>query len=75
MPPGSPGSTGLRLQAALAQSTSTDKVRMANMQRGRNGDGEFPGAPRWVKVFGIVGVLLLLLFLILHLTGGGLGSH
>ena len=28
-----------------------------------------PGAPRWVKVFGIVLVVLLIAFLALHLTG------
>ena len=33
------------------------------------------GAPRWVKVFGIVALVLVLLFVILHLTGRGLGGH
>jgi hypothetical protein len=28
------------------------------------------GAPRWVKVFGVIGVLLIVLFVILLLTGG-----
>jgi hypothetical protein len=36
---------------------------------------ENTGTPRWVKVFGIIAVVLLLLFVILHLTGGGLGGH
>jgi hypothetical protein len=27
------------------------------------------GMPRWVKVFGIIGIVLILLFVILHLTG------
>jgi hypothetical protein len=27
------------------------------------------GMPRWVKVFGIVAILLVLTFVILHLTG------
>lgn len=31
--------------------------------------------PRWVYVFGIIGIVLVLLFVILHLTGGGLGVH
>jgi hypothetical protein len=31
--------------------------------------------PRWVKVFGIIVIILILLFVILHLTGGGLGGH
>jgi hypothetical protein len=31
--------------------------------------------PRWVKVFGIVGVVLLLLIVVMLLTGHGLGLH
>jgi hypothetical protein len=34
-----------------------------------------PGAPRWVKVFGIIAVALVLVFIILHLTGRGVGGH
>jgi hypothetical protein len=37
-----------------------------------------PSTPRWVKVFGIIVVALVLLVIILHLTGnslGGPGSH
>lgn len=34
-----------------------------------------PGTPRWVKVFGIIVIVLVLLFIILHITGGGLGGH
>lgn len=33
-----------------------------------------PGVPRWVKVFGIVFIVLVLVFVILHLTGNGLGN-
>jgi hypothetical protein len=33
------------------------------------------GVPRWVKVFGIIALALVLLFVILHLTSGGLGGH
>ncbi len=42
-----------------------------------NGDaGDDTGStPRWVYVFGIIASVLVLLFVILHLTGGGLGSH
>jgi hypothetical protein len=29
--------------------------------------------PRWVKVFGIIGIILVLLFVILHLTGNSFG--
>jgi hypothetical protein len=39
--------------------------------------GSTPGTPRWVKVFGIVALLVVLLFVILLLTGGphGPGRH
>ena len=33
------------------------------------------GAPRWVKVFAVAAVVFLLLFLAMHLAGGGLGGH
>ena len=33
-----------------------------------------PGAPRWVKVFALVAVVLIVLLGALHLTGNGLGS-
>lgn len=31
--------------------------------------------PRWVKVFGIVALVLVLLFALLHLLGGGFRGH
>lgn len=31
--------------------------------------------PRWVKVFGAIGIVLLVAFVILHLTGHGFGGH
>ena len=34
-----------------------------------------PSTPRWVKAFGIIAIVLVLLFVVLHLTGGGLGGH
>jgi hypothetical protein len=33
------------------------------------------GTPRWVKVFGIIAIVLVLLFVALHLTGRGFGGH
>jgi hypothetical protein len=33
------------------------------------------GTPRWVKVFGIIALVAVLLFVILHLTGHGPGGH
>ena len=41
----------------------------------RSTDETSAGAPRWVKVFGIIGLLLLVTFAILHLTGNGFGRH
>ena len=37
--------------------------------------GSTPRTPRWVKMFGIFALGLVLLFVILHLTGRGLGGH
>jgi hypothetical protein len=37
--------------------------------------GSAISTPRWVKVFGIILIVLVLLFVILHLTGRGLGGH
>ena len=36
--------------------------------------GSPPSTPRWVKVFGIIAIALVLLFVILHLTGNSLGG-
>jgi hypothetical protein len=37
--------------------------------------GAVAGAPRWVKTFGIVMLLLLVVFVALHMTGRQLGGH
>ncbi len=37
--------------------------------------GSPPATPRWVKAFGAIALALVLLFVILHLTGGGFRSH
>lgn len=37
--------------------------------------GSPPSTPRWVKVFGIIALVLVLLFVILHLTGNNFGGH
>lgn len=44
---------------------------MTDVPSGPNNDD----TPRWVKVFGIIVGVLILLFVILHLAGGGLGNH
>ena len=33
------------------------------------------GTPRWVKVSGLVAIVVVLLIVVLHLLGGGLGGH
>lgn len=33
------------------------------------------GTPRWVKAFGIIAAILVVLFLLLHFTGNGMGGH
>ena len=43
--------------------------------RAERGDRPVPGMPRWVKAFGLLAVVLLLLVVILHLTGLGPGDH
>ena len=37
--------------------------------------GSPPSTPRWVKVSAIIVIVLVLLFVILHLTGNSLGGH
>ncbi len=37
--------------------------------------GSPPSTPLWVKVFGIIAILLVLLFVILHLTGLSPAGH
>ncbi len=34
-----------------------------------------PAAPRWVKVFGLIALALIALFIIRHLMGGGFRQH
>jgi hypothetical protein len=40
----------------------------------RDGDS-YTGAPRWVKVFGVAALILVLTFVVLHLTGRGFRGH
>ncbi len=35
----------------------------------------YPGTPRWVKVFGIIAIVVALLVVIMLLTGHGPGRH
>jgi hypothetical protein len=36
--------------------------------------GSPPSTPRWVKLFGIILIILVLVFVILHLSGNGFGG-
>ena len=38
-------------------------------------DSTPPPAPRWVKLFGLAAILLVVVFAILHIAGRGLGGH
>jgi len=41
-----------------------------------SGDGEGDaGTPRWVKVFGVIFIVVVIGVVILHLTGHGFGDH
>lgn len=48
--------------------------REVDVTRPRPEDDEHQ-TPRWVKVFGIVALLFVLLFAIVHLLGGGFRGH
>ena len=37
--------------------------------------GSPPPTPRWVRVFGLLALALVLLFVIKHLAGGGFRGH
>jgi hypothetical protein len=34
-----------------------------------------PATPLWVKLFGAIGLIVLLLFVLLHVSGHGFGGH
>ncbi|MFE6366062.1 hypothetical protein ACFVP3_39690 [Streptomyces sp. NPDC057806] len=38
-----------------------------------DGDGE--GAPRWVKASSAIALVVVAVFVIVHLTGGGMAGH
>jgi hypothetical protein len=35
----------------------------------------YPGTPRWVKVLGVVTLILAVTFAVVHLSGGGFRHH
>ncbi|MBT2511679.1 hypothetical protein J7I98_39070 [Streptomyces sp. ISL-98] len=46
---------------------------MAGSPNRHDDDGE--GAPRWVKVSAAIAVVLVAVFVIVHLAGGGMAGH
>ena len=60
--------------AKHSDQTATKDTPVADPPSSPDSNGD-TGTPRWVKVFGIVALVLVLLFVILHLAGGGLGRH
>jgi hypothetical protein len=49
---------------------------MADQPSHAGPDRDLPAStPRWVKVFGIIAIVVVVLFVILHLAGGGPGLH
>jgi hypothetical protein len=55
---------------------NTPPDRDSNSDTGEEPDHDStPGAPRWVKVFGIIALVVVLLFLILMFTRGSGGRH
>jgi len=55
------------MDETLDQSRVTEETDMADLP-------PYPGTPRWVKVFGIIVLVVILLFVILLLTRGP-GGH
>jgi hypothetical protein len=62
-----PGATEEDTHMAVRSSNSSTRVRPD-----RNSP---PSTPRWVKVSVIIFIVLVLLFVIMHLTGNGFGDH
>jgi len=46
------------------------------MNDGRRAESpQYPGAPRWVKILGVLTLALAVVFVAIHLAGGGLHHH
>ena len=52
--------------AAAAPDPERDDIR---------GRDELPARPRWVKAFGFAALILVVMFVVIHLAGGGMGHH
>ena len=75
---------GMSLKADRAHAIGPSESRMTEPRQGSEGPRDTtearlheraPGIPRWVKVFGIVVIALVVLFVILHLTGNSPVTH
>jgi hypothetical protein len=70
---------GVLFVAAAELTQDPERGQRGVVSRSERGVGPDRGSttrtPRWVSVFGIIVILLVLLFLIMHLTGGGPGRH
>lgn len=57
-------------EVMMADSTQSAQDRADRFDREKP-----PPPPRWVWLFGVIVAALIVLFVVLHLTGRGLGSH
>lgn len=48
---------------------------MARANDSGDGGGGRQEVPRWVKIFGVVGIVVIVLFIVLHVSGHGFGGH
>jgi hypothetical protein len=48
---------------------------MADVPPVHNSNGDDAGMPRWLNVFGIIAIVVIVLFVILHFSFGGPMGH
>ena len=58
-----------------AKLDSPDSRRRDSNDNDDNDRESVAGTPRWVKLFGLAAVVVVLLIIGIHLAGGGLGGH
>jgi hypothetical protein len=66
---------GMTAYGRQKDSQVASSSRSTGVARPRPNLGAASGTPRWVQVVGLHAIGLALLFVVLHLTGGGMGSH
>ncbi len=62
-------------QAMPSDPDSSDGTSDADDDTGMEPGGESTSTPRWVRVFGIIAIVLMLVFVVVHLLGGGFRGH